>query len=93
MIAIAEGVALLAAIAAGVAQVRQLSQGFYEGTEYVDAKGHHRSGIDTVPSMLTRGERVMTVQQNEALGGLTNPEVVQLVQMAKRQSLSDLPFI
>jgi tape measure domain-containing protein len=88
LIAIAEGVALLAAIAAGVAQVRQLSQGFYEGTEYVDAKGHHRSGIDTVPSMLTRGERVMTVQQNEALGGLSNPEVVQLVQMAKRQSLS-----
>lgn len=88
LIAIAEGVALLAAIAAGVTQVRALSQGFYEGTEYVDQKGHHRSGIDTVPSMLTRGERVMTVQQNEALGGLSNPEVVQLVQQARRQSYS-----
>ena len=88
LLAIAEGVALLAAIAAGVTQVRALSQGFYEGTEYVDQKGHHRSGIDTVPSMLTRGERVMTVQQNEALGGLSNPEVVQLVQAARRQSYS-----
>ena len=88
LLAIAEGVALLAAIAAGVTQVRALSQGFYEGTEYVDQKGHHRSGIDTVPSMLTRGERVMTVQQNEALGGLSNPEVVQLVQQARRQSYS-----
>lgn len=88
LLAIAEGVALLAAIAAGVTQVRALSQGFYEGTEYVDQKGNHRSGIDTVPSMLTRGERVMTVQQNEALGGLTNPEVVQLVQAAKRQQFT-----
>lgn len=88
LLAIAEGVALLAAIASGVTQVRALSQGFYEGTEYVDQKGHHRSGIDTVPSMLTRGERVMTVQQNEALGGLSNPEVVQLVQQARRQSYS-----
>lgn len=88
LLAIAEGGALLAAIAAGVIQVRALTQGFYEGTEYVDQKGHHRSGIDTVPSMLTRGERVMTVQQNEALGGLSNPEVVQLVQQARRQSYS-----
>ena len=30
----------------------------------------------------------MTVQQNEALGGLSNPEVVQLVQQARRQSYS-----
>ena len=88
VIAIAEGVALLAAIAAGIAQVRALSQGFYEGTEYVDHKGHYKSGIDTVPANLTRGERVLTVQQNEAIGNLTNPEVVQLVQMAKRQQFS-----
>lgn len=88
VIAIAEGVALLAAIAAGIAQVRSLSQGFYEGTEYVDHKGHYKSGIDTVPANLTRGERVLTVRQNEAIGNLTNPEVVQLVQMAKRQQFS-----
>ena len=88
VIAIAEGVALLAAIAAGVTQVRALSQGFYEGTEYVDHKGHYKSGIDTVPANLTRGERVLTVRQNEAIGNLTNPEVVQLVQMAKRQQFS-----
>ena len=39
LLAIAEGGgALLAAIAAGVIQVRALTQGFYEGTEYVDQK-------------------------------------------------------
>lgn len=87
LLAIAEGVALLAAIASGVTQVRALSQGFYEGTEYVDQKGHHRSGIDTVPSMLTRGERVFTTQQNEAIGGrsLKNDEAVKLIQLGKQR--------
>ena len=87
LLAIAEGVALLAAIASGVTQVRALSQGFYEGTEYVDHKGQYKSGIDTVPARLNRGERVFTTQQNEAIGGrsLKNDEAVKLIQLGKQR--------
>ena len=86
--AIAEGVALLAAVFAGIAQIKSLTQGFYEGTEYVDQKGHHKSGIDTVPSMLTRGERVLTVEQNEALGSISNKEVVRLTRLGRMMDIN-----
>ncbi|RRB07872.1 hypothetical protein [Larkinella rosea] len=50
--------------------------GYVTGTEYVDWEGNHANGIDTVPAMLTRGERVLTVDQNNALGGIANEELV-----------------
>lgn len=86
--AIAEGIALLAAVVAGIAQIKSLSQGFYEGTEYVDHKGNYRSGIDTVPANLTRGERVLTVQQNEAIGNISNKEVVRLTNIGRMADLN-----
>ncbi|MDQ1087181.1 tape measure protein [Siphonobacter sp. SORGH_AS_1065] len=56
---------------------------FYRtGTEFVDDKREYPRGIDTVPAMLTRGESVMTVEENErkrALG-LTNPELLALAE-------------
>ncbi|RRB06285.1 tape measure protein [Larkinella rosea] len=60
-----------------VAREEELKRiGFVTGTEFVDREGNHANGIDTVPAMLTRGERVLTVDQNQALGGIGNEELV-----------------
>ncbi|RYC66356.1 tape measure protein [Spirosoma sordidisoli] len=50
---------------------------FAKGTEFVDRAGRHPAGIDTVPAMLTRGERVLTQAQNAALAGISNNELVR----------------
>jgi len=57
---------------AGLAGVK--AQKFQHGTEFVDGQG----GIDNVPSMLTRGERVLTVGQNKELNGIPNDDIVDL---------------
>lgn len=62
--------ATLIALGAGLIQARTLaadsipSTGFFTGTPFVDREGRHKPGIDTVPAMLTRGERVQTVEEN-----------------------------
>jgi tape measure domain-containing protein len=55
---------------------------YFIGTEFVEDAGAP-NGIDTVPAWLTKGERVMTVDQNQQLGGITNEELV------RRSSLFD----
>ncbi|OZI09179.1 hypothetical protein BWI93_05380 [Siphonobacter sp. BAB-5385] len=52
---------------AAVAKIaKQKAPKFYAtGTEFVDDKREFPSGIDTVPAYLTRGESVLTVQQNK----------------------------
>lgn len=49
---------------------------FFTGTEFVDGGGYP-SGIDTVPAWLTAGERILTVDQNKQLGGISNDQLVE----------------
>lgn len=50
---------------------------YAHGTEYVDAENRFPAGVDTVPSMLTKGERVFKVAHNRKLAGMSNDEVVE----------------
>jgi hypothetical protein len=50
---------------------------FADGTEYVDKLGMYPAGIDQVPAMLDRGERVLTSDQNLLLGAMSNDDVVK----------------
>lgn len=61
--------ALTAIIAAvGIAQTAAILSApvpkYYKGTRYVDEEGRHPNGVDTVNAMLTRGERVIPVEDN-----------------------------
>lgn len=47
---------------------------FHEGTEFVDAP--LKINRDEIPAILKRGERVLTVGQNETLNGMTNADLV-----------------
>lgn len=58
--------------------------GFATGTEYVDPNGLYASGTDTVPAMLTRGERVLTAEQNKALGNVSNANIVATMNAVRR---------
>jgi hypothetical protein len=58
---------IMAAIvgAMGAIQIAKISnQQFAEGTEYVQLGGN-KPGVDTVPALLTEGERVLTRKQNK----------------------------
>jgi hypothetical protein len=52
---------------------------FNAGTEYVDPENIYPAGVDTVPAMLNKGERVLTAAQNAELGNLSNEELVRVV--------------
>lgn len=82
IVAIAETLALIGAIASGVASIRKLSvQGFELGDEYVTETGRNKPGpSDTIPALLTPGERVVPSSLNAKLGGITNPELVNAVE-------------
>lgn len=72
---------------AAVAKIAsQKAPKFYrKGTEFVDDKREHPEGIDTVPAMLTRGESVMTVEQNNrkrALG-MTNDQLIRHAELTR----------
>jgi len=56
---------------------------FREGTPWVDGPGTHTS--DSVPAMLSRGERIMPAALNMAVGGrkTTNEELVELFKLGK----------
>ncbi|WP_338813419.1 hypothetical protein V9L05_18755 [Bernardetia sp. Wsw4-3y2] len=64
-----QGAAQIAAIAA------QPIPKFNKGTEYVPGVGN----TDTVPALLTPGERIFTKEQNAAIGGIPNTEAVDLI--------------
>jgi len=62
------------------------------GTEYVDSENRFPSGTDTVNAKLTKGERVLTVEQNKALGNIKNSEIPLLVKagsMLLKQNIID----
>lgn len=59
---------------------------FYTGTEFVNGLGLP-DGIDTVPAWLTKGERVMTRDQNKMLSGVSNDELVAQSQFVQRLGL------
>lgn len=50
---------------------------YASGTEYVDKAGRFPSGVDTVPAMLTQGEKVFKVAHARRLGNMSNEEVVE----------------
>lgn len=66
-LAIAAGIAVIGAIAAAFSFVNALQPPvatFFKGKDYVE-QGNNPSGIDTVPAMLTVGERVVTAKENK----------------------------
>jgi len=69
VISAAPNVPLMVAIgfigAAQVAIIDQQSNPYFKGTNYVDKENKYRDGIDTVPALLTKGERVITVEDNK----------------------------
>lgn len=73
-------------------------QQFATGSEYitplqggtVPSLGY-KSGVDTVPAMLTKGERVLTVGQNRLLGNMPNWDIVKAVK--EYQSIKDTPTL
>lgn len=73
---------MIAIIAAGLKSVASiLGVGFAEGTENVEGG---IKGKDSVRAMLMPGERVMTVQQNKALHGISNDEIPGMVALGKQ---------
>lgn len=60
-------------------KMRELGIPFKDGTDYVRGEGFP-DGIDTVMARLTKGERVLTVDQNRALSGISNEELVSRMQ-------------
>lgn len=50
---------------------------YFRGTEFVDREGLFPAGRDTVPAMLTRGERVLPAEDNKRLRGMANADLVQ----------------
>ena len=84
----AGGLALIGSIVA-TARANAASfepQRFRHGTEFVDGPGTGTS--DSVPSLLSRGERVVKFEDNQALGGraTTNEELVHFFQLGKQLS-------
>lgn len=73
------GLALVAKIIADQKKAAaKLVTGFWRGTEYVEGPGTGKS--DSVPAMVSRGERIMTADQNKAIGGkkVDNESLVRL---------------
>jgi len=84
LVAIASGVALLATIAAGIAQINALTQGFEKGTDYLTpGKKSNRGKTDTIPAWLAPGERVVPASINESLKGIKNADLPKLVAAGK----------
>jgi len=54
---------------------------YAEGEEYVDKKNKYKQGKDTVPAMLTKGERVLSVDLNKKLGKMSNKDLVDMALM------------
>lgn len=56
---------------------------FFKGSDYVDLANRYPSGIDTVPAMVNKGERILPTDLNEVIGGasLSNEELVQNLQL------------
>ena len=77
LLAILDAVALIAAIGAGIAQIRSLSQGFEEGTEFVKPGEGKRGKTDTIPAWLAPGERVIPAALNAKLGKISNNDLVE----------------
>ena len=55
--------------------VPETGQGFFRGTEFVRGDGYG-NGVDTIPAWLTKGERVLTADQNKQLGGISHEQLV-----------------
>ncbi|UHG91756.1 tape measure protein [Spirosoma oryzicola] len=69
----ANGKPVIVAFAYGY--VPKTGEQFAQGTEYVEGRGYP-DGIDTVPSWLTKGERVIDASKNKSLNGISNEELV-----------------
>lgn len=83
-VAIANSIALIATIAAGIAQISSLAQGFEKGTEYLrPGQKSNKGKTDTIPAWLAPGERVVPAMINEQLKGIKNADLPKLVAAGK----------
>ncbi|NID09382.1 tape measure protein [Fibrivirga algicola] len=74
-------------------QVRALqgmANPFATGTEYVDDP-NRPDGVDTVPAMLSKGERVLTVEQNRMIGPMSNSELVSRLMLPRVSTPTLMP--
>ncbi|MBN8824453.1 MULTISPECIES: tape measure protein [unclassified Spirosoma] len=62
---------------------------YFLGTEYVDDPSRP-NGRDTVPALLTKGERVLTVDQNMQLNGITNDELVRRALLVENLNMPNM---
>lgn len=84
VVAIVQGLALLASIAAGISQISALSQGFEGGVDVLTPNSKSRRGkTDTIPAWLAPGERVVPAQLNKDLGNIKNQDLPMLVAAGK----------
>lgn len=84
LVAIANSIALVAAIGAGIAQISALASGFEKGTEYLTPGQKSNKGkTDTIPAWLAPGERVVPAMINEQLKGIKNADLPKLVAAGK----------
>jgi tape measure domain-containing protein len=63
---------------------------FAGGTDYVDKDDVFPDGVDTVPAMLDKGERVLSSADNFALGNMTNDELMARVMSTFSSSTAGL---
>jgi hypothetical protein len=63
---------------------------FAGGTDYVDKADVFPDGVDTVPAMLDKGERVLSSADNFALGNMTNDELMARVMSTFSSSTAGL---
>jgi hypothetical protein len=74
------------AIQAAVVAAKPIPK-YAKGTTFVERFGYP-DGVDTVPALLTRGERVVPVLENQHLKGISNGELPRLAAMYRAEPMA-----
>lgn len=77
---------VLSALAGAIAFVPQLF--LAKGEEYVQGAGSHTS--DSIPAMLSRGERVVSAKDNMALAGIKNSDLARKAALGHKLEMGQL---
>jgi hypothetical protein len=65
IVGLIQAAAIAVATGIEVAFIASQPNPYAKGTNFVDRENRYKSGIDTVPALLTKGERVITVEDNK----------------------------
>jgi hypothetical protein len=65
---------------------------FKEGTEFVDGNGAPK-GRDKIIARIDEGERIMTREQNQKIGDLSNEELTTIAQSYKNGMFEDTNYL